>query len=308
MNRVLIFLIGSAFVLIGLFVMLANPGGQKGNRSATDAGQPTVMLYCAASNRAVMESIHEAYENEYGVRIDIQYGPSQTLLSSIEISHIGDLYLPADDSYLEMAKQKDLIAETIPIAKMKAVVAVAKGNPKSIHSYADLVRDDVRLVLANPDTAAIGNVTRNVLTDADLWKDVADAATAYRATVNEVAGDIAIGAADAGIVYDAVLHTYDDVEFVELPELSLAASDIAVGVIRSTKQATRALHFARYLSAADRGLEHYRRFGFHVATGDRWADHPEPFPASRLFRQICSVPSRGIFAAEGFRWQLESDK
>ncbi len=262
LHRTDLVLFGSAVLLAGLFLLMAGSGEQMPDGSATRRNGSSLMLYCAASNRAVMESIRKAYETEHGVRIDVQYGPSQTLLSSIEVSRSGDLYLPADDSYLVLANEKNLIAEVLPIAKMKAVVAVAKGNPKAIESYPDLIRDDVRLILASPETAAIGKVSRDALRETGRWRAVRRACTAFRASVNEVAADVAIGAADAGIVYDAVLHTYQHVDFIELPELSRAASDLAVGVLRTTKQHDAALHFARYVAAEDRGLNHYQQFGF----------------------------------------------
>lgn len=268
MNRMYVLMAGSLIVLIGLVLMLG------GKDQPTTSGR-TVMLHCAASNRAVMESIREAYEKEYARSVEIQYGPSQTLLSSIEVAKQGDLYLPADDSYLAMGLKKGLIAETIPIAKMQAVITVPKGNPKSIDSLDDLLRDDVRVVLASPDSAAIGKVVRETLTSLGKWDDLDQATKAFRGSVHEVANDVALGAADAGIVYDAVLHTYPDLTFVEIPELADAASRIAVGVIASTENSADALHFARYISAADRGLKHYNDFGFRVSGGDTWADKPE---------------------------------
>jgi molybdenum ABC transporter molybdate-binding protein len=277
MNRTVGIMLGSLVLLAGIALALMRQdqpaSGRVGDGAESDDG--AIMLYCAASNRAVMESIRERYEQEFGHRVEIQYGPSQTLLSSIEVAHSGDLYLPADDSYLHLAREKDLVAEIIPIAKMQPVIAVKRGNPKSIGSLADLRRDDVRLVQANPETAAVGNVVRQRLRELGEWDGIDQATRAYRATVNEVANDVAIGAADAGFVYDAVLHTYPDVSFVEVEPLAPAASEIAVGVIASTGQPQRALHFARYLAARDRGLEHYREFGFRVSGGDRWADHPE---------------------------------
>ena len=238
----------------------------------------SVMLYCAASNRAVMEAIKADYEQEMkedGLTVEIQYGPSQTLLSSIEISHAGDLFLPADDSYLTMAREKTLVAEVLPIARQQGVLAVRKGNPKSIKTFDDLLRDDVRLVQASPDSAAIGKVARQVLQGLGLWDKLDQATTAYRTTVIEVANDIVVEAADAGIVYDAVLHTYPDLEYIELPELQDVASDISIGVISDSAQPDRALHFARYVSAADRGLKRYAEFGFRVTDGDEWANKPE---------------------------------
>ena len=71
-----------------------------------------------------------------------------------------------------------------------------------------------------------------------------------------------VGAADAGIVYDAVLHSYPGLEFVSIPELAGVQSKVVVGVVNSSKQPSAALHFARYLAASDRGGKRYEEFGF----------------------------------------------
>ena len=281
MSKILPILIGSIVVLGAMFVMLgrstAPPTSVVKEESGRSQGQPEagVMLFCAASNRAVMEEILADYTEEFGRQIEVQYGASQTLLSQLEVSKVGDLYLPADDSYLRMGDDKGLIAEVLPIARMQGVIAVKKGNPKSIQSFDDLLREDVRVVQADPEAAAIGKVTRKVLQQAGLWGSLSDATTAFRTTVTEAANDVLVGAADAAIVYDAVLHTYPDLEFVELPELESTSSQIAVGVIESTRRPQAALHLARYISARDRGLQHYQDYGFRVSGGDRWSDVPE---------------------------------
>lgn len=268
MNRTSALMLGSTVVLIAVLVLMS------GKERSPTSGNP-VMLYCAASNRAVMEAVRAEYEAEFGRAVEIQYGPSQTLLSSIEVSKSGDLYLPADDSYLEFGSEKELIAETLPIAKMQAVIAIPRDNPKGIQSLDDLLRSDVRLVLANPESAAVGKVVRKVLSEAGRWDAIEKANLGYRATVNEVANDIVLGAADAGIVYDAVLHTYEDLAFVEVPELAETVSQISVGVIATSQHPSDALHFARYISSIDRGLKQYREHGFRVDRGDVWADRPE---------------------------------
>jgi len=277
MNRTFLIMIASALLLGALFLLMANTDTSLRERIVAGESVETepLMLFCAASNRAVMEAIRADYESESGSSVQIQYGASQTLLSSMEVSGSGDLYLPADDSFLEIARDKGLIAEVLPIARMQGVVAVRRDNPKSIREFSDLLREDVRVVQANPDASAIGRLTRQILRDQSLWGGLDQATTAYRTTVTDVANDIVVGAADAGFVYDAVLHTYPDVEYVELPELRSAVSQVSVGVIATTKQPQAALHFARYVAARDRGLKHYAEHDFRVSGGDLWADVPE---------------------------------
>ncbi len=180
-----------ALVAIAL-LLTRKPSSSSGQAGASEQ---SLLLYCAASNRAVIESIRDEYEKEFNRNIEIQYGPSQTLLSSVEVTRAGDLYLPADDSYLKIAADKELTAETLPIARMQAVIVVPKGNPKGIEKFSDLLKSDIRLVQANPDTAAVGKIVRKVLTKSQQWEQLEKATTAFRATVTEVANDVAVGAA-----------------------------------------------------------------------------------------------------------------
>ncbi len=88
-----------------------------------------------------------------------------------------------------------MIAEVLPIATMQAVIAVVRGNPKSIKSLDDLTRKDVKLIQANPEASAIGMLTRKALEAIDRWKAIDEATEGYRTTVIDVANDIQIQAA-----------------------------------------------------------------------------------------------------------------
>ena len=282
MNRVFVVMIASLAALVALFYLLRDAERSVSLRSTATSSSENpggqlhaLVLYCAASNRAVIEAIRTDYEKEFARTVQVQYGASQTLLSAIEVSGTGDLFLPADDSFLEMGVTKNLIAEQIPIAQMRAVVAVQKGNPKGIRTFADLLKPGIRLVQANPDAAAVGKITRETLQAIGKW-DVLDRATvAYRTTVNDVGNDLAVNAADAGIVYDAVLHSYPSLEAVQIPELVNTVASVAIGVVASAEHPSEALHFARYVAANERGLKHYAEHGFQVGRGDVWSDVPE---------------------------------
>jgi len=244
-------------------------------RQSQDPTSEPLVILCAASNQPVMEAIRGDYEKKYGIPLEIQFAASQTLLAGLEVSRDGDLYLPADDSYLEVAREKNLAAEVLPLARMQAVVAVPKGNPKQINSWDDLMRSDVRVAQGSPDSTAIGKLTRETLSASGHWDALNDHTLVYKTTVNDVANDVKVGAVDAGIVFDAVLHNYDSLEAVALEELEPAHARVAATVLTTSRQPRRALHFARFLSAQDRGLQRYREYGFDAVEGDVWSEEPE---------------------------------
>lgn len=268
--------LAASAALLGLLVLsLLERPQQTRESDGSAAGKQPLMVYCAASNKSVMEAIRKDYESEFGRAVEVQYGPSQTLLASLSVSKTGDLFLPADVSFLELAKEQQLISSESPLAEMQAVAAVSKGNPKGIQCLDDLLRDEVRIAQGNPEGTAIGKLTREILTESNRWDELNKQTTVFKTTIHEVASDVKIGAVDAGIVFDAVLHDYDTLEAVTIPELTSVRSRIGIAVLSSSSQPQQAAHFVRYMSARDKGQLRYREFGFQVADGDLWNEQPE---------------------------------
>lgn len=232
-----------------------------------------LLVYCAAGLKTPVEVIAREYEQAYGIPVRAQYGGSQTLLAGIELNPQGDLYVPADDSYLTLARDKGLIEETVPLTRMTPVLGVARGNPKGLRSLADLRRDGVRMSQANPDVAAIGKVVRTVLKA--RWDALQPNVVVSRLTVTDAASDVKLGTADAAFVWDANVRQMPDLEAVTLPELAGASSLVSASVLTASERPAAALHFARYLAARDRGLPYFARDGYAVVEGDPWVESPE---------------------------------
>ncbi len=260
----------SIFLLAGLVgLLLWNP--ERPGRTS----QEPLIVFCAAGLKEPMAAVAQEYEQTCGVPVQVQYGGSQTLLANIEVSHRGDLYVPADDTYIDLARGKELLDETLPLARMTPVLAVPRGNPKKIHTLDDLKHPEVRLAQANPDAAAVGKLVRAALQKSGHWQDLKGRTVVFKATVNEVANDLKVGAADAGFVWDANLHQYPELEAVPVPELQGVTAHISAAVLRSCQQPAAALRFARFLTARDRGLVTFQKAGFQAVEGDPWDPEPE---------------------------------
>ncbi len=232
----------------------------------------SLVVYCAAGIKAPVEEIARAYEDECGVQVQLTYGGSETLLSNIRLSRRGDLFIPADDSYIDKAREQGLLDESVPLAVMTPVLAVRRGNPKGVRSLKDLLEKDVVLAQANPDAAAVGMLTRKALEKAGRWAALKDRTRVFKGTVTDVANDVKLGAVDAGIVWDATVPQYGGaLEAVELPELKDVRGNVTAGVLRGSDRPAPALRFARYLSACDKGLPVFKEKGYEPVDGDPWA-------------------------------------
>jgi molybdenum ABC transporter molybdate-binding protein len=251
----------------------ATPGGGAG--STTRGGAKSLLVYCAAGVRKPVEAAAAEYEKAYGVKIQIQPGASQTLLANMQLSGVGDLYLPADDSYITLARAKGLVEETVALATMKPVLAVKRGNPKHLASLDDLLRPDVKVGLADPDAAAVGKVTRDALRASAKWEPLAKKAVVTTPTVNDVANAIDVGTIDAGFVWDAnVAQMKGKLETVPAADFSQLEAHVSLCVLKTSKDPTAALRFLRYLSSRDKGLPHFAREGYTPVDGDAWDESP----------------------------------
>ncbi|TWT37857.1 putative binding protein precursor [Posidoniimonas corsicana] len=228
--------------------------------------EPSLHIYCAAALRKPIEAIAQRYGSEHGVRINIQYGGSNTLLSQIEAARVGDLFLAADDVYLSTASERGLAGNATPVARMTAVVVSSPERAGQIRSIADLAK--LRLSIGSPDQAAIGRATRAALQAAGNWELIDDAVRrsgVYKPTVGDVANDVALGAAEAGIVWDAVASQHPALSVVRLPELSSAQGAVGVAVLTGSHHPEHARDFARYLSHNEKSRHEFAKWGFEPA-------------------------------------------
>ena len=61
------------------------------------------------------------FESKTGIKVELRFGPSEALLSSLKTTKIGDLFIPADHSYVEQAREAGLVEQSFELAGMTGV-------------------------------------------------------------------------------------------------------------------------------------------------------------------------------------------
>ncbi len=276
-----------AAILLALAALLAALAVFQRRDAAPATGTaPTTALtvYCAAGLKQPVEAIAAKYRAEFGVEVQLQYGPTGALISNLRVAKRGDLFIAADDGSVADARKYELAREVLPLVRQHPVIAVRAGNPKSIRTLADLLRDDVKLALTNPDAASISRVTKAALAENSLiadgrpvvvWEQLAARAAVMKPTVTEVAADLSLGAVDAAILWDATVPQFKGLVAVDVPELKDRVENASAAVLAFSAQSAAALKFARYLAAPGKGGAVFRSHGFQLAGGDKWAAKPD---------------------------------
>ena len=265
----------SGLVVVALIYMMTL-GGNKGESIGT------LHLYCAANMRKSVEELAKKYFEKYKVTIEADYDGSGSLLGKLQAEarsareeKRGDLYLAADDSYIFKAREKGLVAESLPVAYMRPVIAVQKGNPKGISKVEDLLAEGLKVAVCNPDQAAVGRSARRVLQESGHWDRLEKKVTVMKPKVTDLANDVKLGTVDAAIVWDSTVAMYPELQAIRDPLLGKERVNVTLGVVSSSRSPSSALRFARFLASEDEGLPVFRKNGFETPGGDPWEEIPE---------------------------------
>lgn len=278
---------------------------------ATTNQPAKLILYCAAGLKQPVEKALEDYQRLYpNILVQLQPSSSGKLLGQILATNaaVGDLYLPAEEWYLDQLKPKGFIAESIPVADHFPVLAVAAGNPRKVASLDDLLREDVRVALPDPG-AAIGRTLKEYFTTTGLWPKLEarmakDAKVSLHGTVNEAASAVKLGTADVGIVWLEIARQFD-LQAIELPEFQQLRRRVSVGVLGPCAQPTRALHLARFLAARDKGGALFAKAHLEpIVDADLWTDVPSiTIMAGSMLKPVFDPVLAEFEAREGVRVQ-----
>ena len=239
---------------------------------ASRAGE-VLTVYCAAGIKKPVAAAAEAYGREFGVEVQLQYGGTGTLLSQIRVAKAGDLFVAADEGAVADAKRFKTVREVVPLAVQYPVIAVKAGNPKRIATLSDLLRNDVKVAVANPEAASIGKATAAAV--GDRWEKLKEQVAVMKPTVTELAADLTIGAVDAAVIWNSTVPQFEGLEAVRIPEFDQRQDKVTVSVLSAAQDGPRALKFARYLAAPEKGGATFRKLGFEAVEGDTWEETPE---------------------------------
>lgn len=202
-----------------------------------------------------MESIARQYESQTGVRVEVAYGGSKTLLEQMAASPNVDLYIAADAFYVTQAQQRGLCDESATLVATRPVVVVPRDSGLEADSLKGLLRPGLRVAMASPDSAAIGRTTRQACQAAgiwDQWQAHVQQHGVMHPTVGEVMTSVLAGGADAGIVWDVMAAHHEKVRILQPAEFNGVESQVVAALCTHAPHRREAEALLEYLRTGGR--------------------------------------------------------
>jgi molybdate transport system substrate-binding protein len=217
---------------------------------ADPAAQELTVL-AAASLTDVYGDLEAAFEAAHpGVEVTVSFAGSQTLATQIRHGIAADVFASADARHVEALASDGLVGAPRPFAANELVLAVsaADRSPVDLASLGEAER----LVVGAPDVP-VGRYTATLLDAAqarygDVWREQVEARIVSREpSVRQVASKVALGEADAAVVYATDVASVRGVRAVALPpELAVRTEYFHARVLsasRARELATRWMAF-----------------------------------------------------------------
>ncbi len=165
----------------------------------------TLTVGTTHSLKSPFQEILPIFEKEYGVKVQVAYGPSQTLRRQIEQGAPIDVFLPEGVEDVEKLQEKGLTLNGGPrvYAQTSLVLVMSTASQAISVALRDVLPDRaIRIALVDPKTSALGEITARTLTKLDpAYKSRSRLLHAQHSA--DVMDLVRTGAADVGIVYRA---------------------------------------------------------------------------------------------------------
>lgn len=245
-------------VLMTLFMV-----GYQGTVAAEDT--TTIRIMAAASLTEVFNDLKECFETKYdSIQLEINYAGSQALYSQIEMGVAADIFASANIKYMNQLQEVDMVINPTVFAHNKLVIAVSKEAGIDINSIADLIKDGVKLIIAD-ESVPVGRYTVQMVdkqtSNPELAVDFKDefmaAVLSKELDVKSVVAKVELGEADAGIVYktDVNASNRDAVRIVDIEDKYNVIATYPIAVLKgiSSEHEKAANEFLDYLYSAEGG-------------------------------------------------------
>lgn len=240
--------------------------------AASDTHQTELVVFAASSLTDAFRDAAAAFEAENpGVRIILNFDGSQRLRTQLEHGARADLFASADWQQMDILVGAGLVnGEPVNFTANRLVVVVFPGF-KQDPTLADLTEPGSKVLIAQ-ETVPAGFYSRTMLAnlqaDPAFAPDYADQVLANvvseEANVRNVAQKVALGEADAGIVYqtDAVAPGISqDVLVLPIPESLNITAVYPIANLRDSTRQDLARGFIEHLMS-DEGQQVLRDHGF----------------------------------------------
>lgn len=224
--------------------------------------QGSIIVYAGAGLKAPMEEIGQLFTRMHGIDVQFTYGGSGMLITQMNLTRKGDVFIPGSTVEYNTAKNQSLVGPYQLVAYHVPVIAVRNGNPHNITSLLDFARPGLKIALGDTNATAIGKAGAKMFSKLNITGAVEKNVITRTPTINELVTIMNTGQADASIL---TLDTVDpgSMDSIAIPAGINEVLIVPVGVTTFTGNRESAQKFVDFI-ASDDGKAVFSQHNFPV--------------------------------------------
>jgi molybdate transport system substrate-binding protein len=239
----------------------------------------TLTVMAAASLTESFTELGRLFESQNpGVTVVFNFAGSQQLFQQLEQGADADVFASANKKYMDAAIAAKRVAQqdARPFVTNRLVVIFPKDNPAGLVELNDLAKPGIKLVLADK-SVPVGQYSLEFLDKAVVDRVNYDAAfkdavlanvVSYENNVKAVVTKVALGEADAGIVYLTDYNSQaDKLDKLDIPDPLNSIATYPIAAITDSKNADLAAAFVEFVLSSE-GQAALAKYGFVPAAND----------------------------------------
>jgi molybdate transport system substrate-binding protein len=280
-NRIWIILALLAIVFLGSACRIQSKSqaltGQPAEGTSSPAAEAhTLTVFAASSLKGPFDEIGKAFQKEHPqIEVQFNYAGSQQLAQQIQEGARADVFASANQKQMDLILAAGLAEPGDPVvfAHNRLVIIYPLDNPAAITQPQDLAKKGIRIILAAPEVP-VGQYTQAFLDkaskEASFGAQYKEALLAnvisLEDNVKAVLSKVALGEADAGIVYasDSSGQSSGKVGQVEIPPALNITADYTITSLRESPASILADQFITFTLSVE-GQTILKNYGFTPA-------------------------------------------
>ena len=223
------------------------------------AGGGELTIFAAASSTGAFGEMETALEGAVeGLDVTLNLAGSQALATQLEEGAEADVFASANQTQMTVAVEAGrIVGEPVPFVSNFLTIVVPADNPAGVTGPADLGRDGLSVVLALPEVP-VGGYSREAVClmaqdeathGPDFAARVAANVVSEEEDVRDVLTRVALGEADAGIVYRSDAAGNADVTEILIPDGVNVRATYPIAAVEGGDQDLAAAFIAYVLGA-----------------------------------------------------------
>lgn len=222
------------------------------------AGEPSqdLTVFAASSLTDAYQELAAAFEAQNpSVVVLLNFGGSSTLSTQILEGAPADVFASANQAQMQLIAEAGLLAAPAPdFASNRLTIIVPADNPAGLQSATDLAQPGMALVLAAPGVPVREYSDQAIaqLGDAEFQAAVYANLVSEEENVRIVVTKVALGEADAGIVYtsDVTPAVAGDLQQIAIPDEANVIAAYPIAVLAETGNPDLAHTFLDFVLSA----------------------------------------------------------